>query len=236
MSFNQVLFVGTGGTGGILAPLVCRLMEYHPLGTTNITLCDGDIFEPHNANRQLANEQTLGKNKATVTAQMIYEQGLEIPNVIPNYLSSSSFKRELDAEDDGTIMIILAVDNDATRAMTLNVLEEHKRDFVWISPGNAGADDPASAIKGQVIWYGRIGDQTLGLHPAELFPNIAQPSDHVPKKGTCSAQAPSSPQLLSANAAAAALTLAVIQNMLDCQLPDSGNTVYFNYRNFTTSL
>lgn len=236
MNLNQILFVGTGGTGGILAPLLCRLMEYHPNGTKNITLCDGDIFEHHNASRQLASNTTFGLNKAEVTANLISDQGLNDPSVISNYLTPYLLTRELKRIDYGTIMVIMAVDNDATRAMTLNILEENDRDFIWISPGNAGADDPASAIKGQVTWYGRINGETIGLHPAELFPNIAQPSDHIPKKGTCSAQAPSSPQLLSANAAAAALTLAVIQNMLDGQLTDSGNTVYFNYRNFTTSL
>jgi len=56
--------VGLGGLGGHLATLLTRA------GVGHLVLADGDGYEPSNLNRQiLATAETLGKNKARVTAE-----------------------------------------------------------------------------------------------------------------------------------------------------------------------
>ena len=54
----RVLIVGCGGLGGEVAPLLARL------GVTHFRLCDPDVFEENNFNRQrYCTEKTLGKPK-----------------------------------------------------------------------------------------------------------------------------------------------------------------------------
>jgi hypothetical protein len=120
--------------------------------------------------------------------------------------------------------------------MCIEVLLESGRDFFFITPGNSSADDPAAAIKGQVLWFGREGEHSYGINPALVFPNIEHPQDAVPRAGSCANQAPSSPQLITANALAAANTLAVIQNLLDGALAPTHSSVFFNGRNFKSTI
>ncbi len=60
---KRVLIVGCGGIGGHLLDLLLRI------GVGHIRVCDGDVFEPSNLNRQLLSEiPQLGLNKARAAA------------------------------------------------------------------------------------------------------------------------------------------------------------------------
>ncbi len=60
---KQVLIVGCGGLGGHLIDMLLRI------GVGTIRVCDGDVFELSNLNRQLLSEIALmGLNKARVAA------------------------------------------------------------------------------------------------------------------------------------------------------------------------
>lgn len=61
---SRALIVGCGGLGGHVAALLARL------GMGAVRLCDPDVFEESNLNRQyFCTEFTLGRNKAEVTGQ-----------------------------------------------------------------------------------------------------------------------------------------------------------------------
>jgi len=63
---SSVLVAGLGGLGGVLSELLARV------GVGRLLLADGDHFTPANLNRQLlATQQTLGLNKAVVTARRL---------------------------------------------------------------------------------------------------------------------------------------------------------------------
>jgi molybdopterin/thiamine biosynthesis adenylyltransferase len=65
---SAVLVAGLGGLGGFLAELLARV------GVGRLLLADGDDFTPANLNRQLlATRETLGLNKAVVTARRLRE-------------------------------------------------------------------------------------------------------------------------------------------------------------------
>ena len=65
---SAVLVAGLGGLGGFLAELLTRV------GVGRLLLADGDHFTPANLNRQLlATQETLGLNKAVVTARRLRE-------------------------------------------------------------------------------------------------------------------------------------------------------------------
>lgn len=63
---RRAAIVGCGGLGGHVATLLARV------GVGAMTLCDYDSFDESNLNRQLlANEETLGGNKAEVAAREV---------------------------------------------------------------------------------------------------------------------------------------------------------------------
>jgi len=235
MRIHSTHVIGAGGTGGHLIPLLSRLLTYHPQANADLTIHDGDSFEPHNAVRQPCSSDAIEQPKATWVQQLCAQQGL---NVQANcrYLDQRRFQRLLD-QASGTTLWVAAVDNDATRRMCLDALEAAppQRNWLFITPGNAGADDPNAAIKGNVLWYGRIGGRTYGVNPKLAFPNIEHPQDAIPREGGCMLQQISSPQLISANALAAALTLTLVQNLLDDTLPLEASTLFFNGRTYQLS-
>lgn len=59
LSTASVAIIGLGGVGGICAESLARC------GISRITICDGDVVEPSNINRQIvATTSTIGINKA----------------------------------------------------------------------------------------------------------------------------------------------------------------------------
>jgi len=235
MRLSRTLILGAGGTGGLLIPSLARLLRYHPNAGTGhpITVVDGDVFDDNNITRQHIGIKQVGTNKADWISDLCALQGLEI-GAHPAFADKALLRRLVRA-DACPLLLVATVDNDATRAMCIEVLLESSRDFFFVTPGYSSADDPAAAIKGQVLWFGREGDANYGINPALVFPNIEVPQDAIPREGSCANQAPSAPQLLSANALAAAHTLAVIQNLLDGALPHTHSSVFFNGRNFKTT-
>jgi len=88
---SSALVAGLGGLGGTLAELLARV------GVGRLLLADGDIFVTSNLNRQwLANQATLGQNKAQVAAQHL--QGINPAldlEAIPAYLTPENLTRYL---------------------------------------------------------------------------------------------------------------------------------------------
>jgi molybdopterin/thiamine biosynthesis adenylyltransferase len=82
---SRVLLVGLGGLGGCQAQLLARA------GVGRLYLADGDCFMPANLNRQLlATSETLGQNKALVTARYLRQinEALEV-EAIPEFLDQA---------------------------------------------------------------------------------------------------------------------------------------------------
>jgi molybdopterin/thiamine biosynthesis adenylyltransferase len=83
---SSVLVAGLGGLGGFLAELLARV------GVGRLLLADGDHFTPDNLNRQLlATQDSLGRNKALVTARRLREiNPVIITEAIPHFLTSDN--------------------------------------------------------------------------------------------------------------------------------------------------
>lgn len=231
MPFSRTIVIGAGGTGGWLIPQLARLLHYHPDTAAWLTVADGDSFEDHNQTRQLCGPTQVGENKAIAMTRTCAEQGLENVDGYTSYVGKHTISCMMRRQ---TPLLVLAVDNDATRLAAIEACREHQGDFFFVTPGNSSAEDPDAAIKGQVLWFGRLFGKNYGIDPALVFPNIEHPADGIPQEGSCATHAPSSPQLLSANALAASLTLAVIQNLLDGSLEPTTSSVFFNGRSFKT--
>lgn len=78
----HVLIVGLGGIGSFAAEFIARA------GVGEMTIIDGDVFDPTNKNRQLtAVDSTIGKSKAGILAQRIKDISSEIKvNVIDEFV------------------------------------------------------------------------------------------------------------------------------------------------------
>ncbi len=63
---STVAVIGAGGLGGMV------ILQLARLGVGGLIVCDGDIFEESNLNRQfLADQDSLGQNKAQVAARVV---------------------------------------------------------------------------------------------------------------------------------------------------------------------
>jgi len=204
-----------------------HLLQYHSKGTKDVTVYDGDQFELHNRERQVHSSGS----KAERLNELLVKQ--ELPAACVDRYMSKTIMSKLctsDVATNGVRLVIAAVDNDATRKMCIDTLIETGGDFLFITPGNSDAADPNTDIRGNVLWFGRINGQDIGINPALLFPNIERPTDGIPRKGSCAENAPSTPQLIASNALAAAYTLTIVQNFLDDRMPNEASHLFFNGR------
>lgn len=212
MNIGNVFLIGVGGTGTHLAEPLTRLITFHKRSRkASITFVDGDVFEAHNAERQLFRRAALGKYKAQYIADSLRFINSNI-NAWITYLNQDMFEdviKSIDDKDD-LILVIAAVDNHATRRALLQALNNSPEyNWLFVTPGN-GLD------KGQVLTYGCINYNYVGMNPFESYPDIANPNDAIPKiGGDCIQQSVSTPQLISANAMAAMGTLITVQSLLD---------------------
>jgi len=231
MHLDHTLVIGAGGSGGQLIPSLARLLAYHPNARASLTVADGDAFEEHNQTRQLCGPSQLGRNKAEAMAELCAAQGLDFVQACPRFLDRNGIRQQLHKLD--RVLVISTVDNDATRLAVIQVLESlEQHSWLHVTTGNADDSDGQQRINSSTHWHGVIDGEAVGLSPALLFPNIAEPSDVIPKQGSCALAAPSSPQLISANALAATMALLVVQNALDGRLDPTCNSAFANGRNF----
>lgn len=230
MQISSAILIGAGGTGQHLAAPLIRLLRYHQSGTDSVSVYDGDAFEAHNAERQIG----VTGDKTDALDKLLSLQGLKA-KMHPAYMTKERLTQIIRRNQNysGALLVVAAVDNDATRKMCIETLMEADTDFLFISPGNSDATDPDASIKGNVLWFGRSYGQKIGINPMLLFPNIEKPDDFIPRRGGCMEHAPSTPQLISANALAAAYTLTVVQGLLDDQMPLEASHLFFNGRNMT---
>jgi len=230
---DKIYVIGSGGSGGHLIPALSRLLSYHP-NTKNsvLTVVDGDAYEEKNMARQIVAPNHIGLNKATAMRDFCQYQGLMNVESKEDFISTSTFIPMLRRAQSP--MIVACVDNDASRLAFIKAIDSEcsGKDFFFITPGNSdGIDD----VKGQALWYGRVGGVTCGCNPALVYPNIESPQDSIPRVGSCALNAPSRPQLIAANFMSAAATLSVIQNLLDGQLMREQSAFFFNLRTLQTS-
>lgn len=222
MRFTHLVMVGCGGTGSILVEPLVRLLAYHKNGCRRTILIDGDKFEEKNLARQLFDPKHIGKNKAEVTAERI--ANICKTTAIKSFIDKEAFLVEMVNEEGfikGSPLVVLSVDNHASRKAVILAMDEMKiENFVVLLPGN-------ELDFGRCSVYAKSGGVILGAHPFELYETIKNPTDRIP--GGCAKEAPSTPQLVSANFGAAFSSMLLVQALLDHEkwFPE----IHFNCRN-----
>lgn len=202
-----VKLIGLGGVGGIVARYL--LLFLAAAGTAvRVVLIDGDHFEPRNGARMAFSR---AGNKARVVcddlAELVDDSGVTL-SAVEEYVTPENLERLLQDGD----LVLLAVDNHATR----NLVGEHCRlqlaDVCLISGGNDGIGEDGSGrmLRGtygnvQVHRRRRGVDETPPL--SALHPEISDPKDRLPSDPSCGEAFGSVPQILFANLATASAML-----------------------------
>jgi len=203
-------------------------MEFHPHAREAwLRLIDGDEVEPHNLERQVF--RTYGINKAEAMGEEIEHHSLVIH---PEYIQGAEDlhpylwedMREQRTEDEPAMSVwILAVDNDATRKVIYDAINEFPLlNVVTIDPGN-------EHYTGNVMMWMRLAGFEPFCHPQQRYSQLVTPTDRMPGGG-CSKEVASAPQLITANKMAATISLHMLMALLNDQTLNE--EVQFDLRQF----
>lgn len=142
----KVVMLGAGGTGGYVAPYVFRLL--HMLDRpSRFVVCDGDIVEPKNLDRQNFVPADLGENKARVLAERYSTVlGMET-EYVPSFIEKLPDLMELIEPKEWELnpystkrtkeMVLLlgCVDNNKTRQLCHQAFHQSE-ELIYIDSGN----------------------------------------------------------------------------------------------------
>lgn len=201
--------IGTGGTGGYAIEYLTRLLAG---GDHTIHMYDGDVVEPKNLKRQNFTADELDKNKATALKDRLMKNILQAPELVdhPAYITDKDeFLADVitTLEDDETLVVVLAVDNIATRKLinevVLNDLVEIQTPAIVLDSGNDNQG-------GQVVLYANapithtepLKENTKGMLPTmlQIFPKLDTIIDTNPGLVmNCADNAESQPQAMMCN-------------------------------------
>lgn len=204
---GTVKLIGLGGVGGIVARYLFLFLASLDLASRLVFL-DGDVFEPKNAERMLFSRQG---NKAEVVLEdllaLVPDSGVML-DVIEEYVTPGNVARLIHPGD----VVLLAVDNHATRKLVGEYCERELSDFCLISGGNdgVGTDSAGNEVRGtygNVQIHLRRGGRDLTPALTRFHPEIAEPADSLPEDVSCVEAYTSVPQLLFTNLATASAML-----------------------------
>jgi PRTRC genetic system ThiF family protein len=216
-----------------------------------LTICDGDVVEEKNIRRQNFVSADIGENKAAVLAAR-YSQayGMEI-NCCDQYISSTDHLKQVCFAISGNPyklipVIVGCVDNNATRALIAQYMEENKaygNEAYWLDGGN-------EEFSGQVILgscyprgpghYNRTNVPIRIATPmvTQVYPEVLEVTDKRPDEMSCDDRAVSFPQCIATNITMATLMLDFCNHFIN--MPEAGlpsNMVTFDVKrvNFSTT-
>lgn len=220
MKFTKQLMIGAGGIGSHLAEPLARLLSFHENGVLDLTIVDGDKYEEKNAERQMYPAADLDKNKAQSLSDRVdlaialdsKDHGCDpICEYINDEVDAASLMmKRLPAASGESLLVLLCVDNDATRRLFYDAMALLPHEHGTVCVIDCGNDLETSTVVTS-FWNSR---KSLLVSPVEMYENLRNPKDRTPGGG-CLDQAPSTPQLMVANMTAALAALLTVQALLD---------------------
>ena len=203
----SIKLIGLGGVGGIVARYLTIFLASleRPV---RLVFIDGDDYEPANKSRMLFSAHG---NKASVTrAEMLthFAESSLAMSAIGEFVDLSNIERLIHDKD----IVILAVDNHATRKLVSDYCSLNLDNVCLFSGGNDGVGLDASnrftrGTYGNCQIYIRSGGQNINPEITRYHPEIRNPGDEHPSEENCTELIHSIPQILFANLAAASAIL-----------------------------
>jgi molybdopterin/thiamine biosynthesis adenylyltransferase len=169
---------------------------------------DGDNYEPLNRSRMLYT--TPGNKAAVICAELLthFADSLLAMAAIQEFVSRTNIERLIHNRD----IVILAVDNHATRKLVSDFCSLRLDHVCLISGGNDGIalDSSHQATRGtygNCQIYIRSDGRNLSQEITKYHPEIRNPVDQNPSEASCTEMLQSVPQILFTNLAAASAIL-----------------------------
>ena len=206
----SVKLIGLGGVGGIVARYGALFVASLD-GDSRWVLVDGDAFEPGNASRMLFG---VHGNKAAVIREELLEwlgDSRLVLTSVEEYVTPENIERLIHEGD----VVLLAVDNHATRKLVSDFCASRRETVCLISGGNdgVGEDDRGKELRGtygNCQIYVRQDGRDLTPPLTQNHPEIAEPADRLPTDRSCAELMATVPQILFTNL----LTASAILNAL----------------------
>jgi len=204
---TSIKLIGLGGVGGIVARYLTIFLASldRPV---RLVLIDGDDYETTNNSRMIF---AAHGNKASVTcAELLthFADSSLAMAAIQEFVSFSNIERLIHNKD----IVILAVDNHATRKLVSDFCSLNLDNVCLISGGNDGVGLDSSkrltrGTYGNCQIYIRSDGQNLNQEITRYHPEIRNPADKHPLEENCTELIQSIPQILFSNLAAASAIL-----------------------------
>lgn len=215
----HIIVIGAGGTGGWLASYIDKLKNAND-NTIISTIIDGDHVEKKNLLRQNFILNDVDKNKAEVIGSRY-----QFDNVVTQFLKSKDeLSQVVNAVPDAQPIIIGAVDNNASRLLIKEFIDEFDQTILWLDSGNSERD-------GQVITtFIKDSEKVEGfMNPFDLHPelNDTEGDNRHPDDISCAEQSESAPQNIAANIFAATTLFGILNKWL-AKEPLLNNEIKFN--------
>jgi molybdopterin/thiamine biosynthesis adenylyltransferase len=204
---TSIKLIGLGGVGGIVARYLSIFLASLQR-TLRLVLIDGDDYETINKSRMLF---TAHGNKASVTWAELrthFADSSLTMAAIQEYVTRSNIERLIHNGD----IVILAVDNHATRKLVSDFCRSSLDNVCLISGGNDGVGlDSSNQVTrgtyGNCQIYIRSDGRNLNQEITRYHPEIRHPADKNPTEENCTELMQSVPQILFSNLAAASAIL-----------------------------
>ncbi len=201
--------IGAGGTGGYAITYLARLLAG---GEHVIHVYDGDRVETKNLKRQNFSVSDLDLNKAQAICSRVEAEILGAPTMVAHdsYLTD---KDELLAEiltsleEDQSLILVLAVDNIATRKMVNELIERDLTEAGILTIAlDSGNDNQGGQVvlyaNAPVTWKPPMAESSKGMLPTmlQIYPELDKIKDDNPGLVmNCADNAESEPQAMMCN-------------------------------------
>jgi molybdopterin/thiamine biosynthesis adenylyltransferase len=126
---KKVLLIGAGGLGGGIATALARK------GIGEIRICDSDLVEPSNLNRQVFYKQDLFKRKALRLARNAAREGCLGTVCVGHFVAFDETTGPVLSE--GVDAVAVAVDNNSARCVAARLFREMKIPAVFTAVNEA---------------------------------------------------------------------------------------------------
>lgn len=219
---RAVYFIGAGGTGGYIIRDVIRLLAQESMFEGEIVICDPDIVEMKNINRQNFTYEDIGQNKARVLANRYgalynvtincFEEFIDSENLY-NIIKIKHIERK-NTSGPSKIIIIDSVDTKKARLSIYQAIKNLNRWHIethWISAGNEKRD-------GQVIYSYHCSDintaTIVDMFGHEFTKKALQAEQYELDRISCAQNNIEDPQSIAANLSSAHNAILMFYNLL----------------------
>lgn len=212
MQFN-VLVVGSGGTGTYFLKEVSRLLSSNKEmygRIKSMVIADGDTVEEKNLSRQCFCSDDIGRNKASVMAEVLNETfGLKW-KAYPHYLTDMEDLTKILSvgKDDKIVPVIVGcVDNHAARLLCEKFFEESLSCFYL--------DSANEFYTGESVFAGKMNGTLLGPCRSHYFKDILSGDVRPVTEISCEELNNVAPQHIFTNMMAGLQLLSAFSNLLE---------------------